>query len=162
MEKYCTNCGELIPNRSRHCPNCGVKQGKQSVLSNTYSNESYSQKSEPDQQIKASKDFQSFDYSQKIPIFPLFLFILVLPGLGHILAGQKQKGKKIMAITFILVIFAFIIPFTTEFYFTIYFLNPIIAFLFIGACVDGIKQLRKHNSSLDHQSQIPSQKTYAT
>ncbi|MHA1953689.1 MAG: hypothetical protein ACW96U_07075 [Candidatus Heimdallarchaeaceae archaeon] len=160
MKKYCTNCGELIPNLSKLCPNCGEKQRKQSDLSQNFYDKDFSQESESDQQFETSKAFQSFNYSQKIPILAKFPFILALPGLGHILAGQKQKGKRIMAITFTLVFFAFIIPFTTEIYFTIYFLNPIIAFLFIGAFVDGIRQLRKHNELINQQDQIPSQKAY--
>ena len=80
----------------------------------------------------------------------------MLPGLGQIFAGKKRRGLVLMVVTLILICIAVIVPLTTDFYQTIYFLNPIIALLIIGGTVDALIQLRKYNRFIDQHGKKPS------
>ncbi|MCE7741736.1 MAG: zinc ribbon domain-containing protein [Candidatus Heimdallarchaeota archaeon] len=150
--KYCNNCGQTISNRTKVCPNCGAKT-RNKYDNNVYANVSSSYV-KSDQQNIVADTVQTSHIPQKINIGSL-LFILIFPGMGQLIAGKKKRGLILMASALILICIAVIVPLTTDFYQTIYFLNPIVALLVIGGIVDAIIQIRKYNQFIDQHGRKP-------
>jgi len=156
MKKYCVNCGELIPTRSRTCSSCGVNTRDLNKTNDTFYEKNYSQNQKSDNHFKATYLYQTSRYPQRISYSTLFF-----PILAYFQANRKERGITIFGITLTMIFLAVLIPMTTEFYYTIYFLNPFIAIFMVWSFIDAVRTIRDHNRSLNQQDQIPSQKVYS-
>ena len=59
-----------------------------------------------------------------------------------------------MVLTFSFIIIDVVVPLSTEFYQTIYFLNPIIAFLIFWGVIDGVRQIKNYNQVIAKYNQL--------
>jgi TM2 domain-containing membrane protein YozV/predicted RNA-binding Zn-ribbon protein involved in translation (DUF1610 family) len=93
MQKYCQNCGKLLPDEpASFCPNCGAAANRQEYKENK-------------ENKGKDGEFGEFDkfVSNKDPFIASILSLL-FPGLGQVYNGEFNKGLMIQ-IVFIMSIF---------------------------------------------------------
>ena len=127
---------------------------KSSIEGEIYpTSESKSKKAQEMPDFYTSESPQASVSVNKIPLATALF--LVLPGIGQIMTGRKKRGGIFLGLFLGLAIIAIVIPLTTGFYQTIYFLNPIVALIFIIGHIDSFLQIKKHNLYIDQYGRKP-------
>ncbi len=148
MEKYCVNCGESIPNRSRKCPKCGVNLRKFSKTVGYIYDKSYTQE-EPSPKDKITNAFQDKNFFPKKNIFLIFPFFLI-PGIGFMYAGRKKKGIKFFSIFLAVVFIDVFTKVVLQNYFLVYAVIPAYLTLIIWGIVGTVKELKIYNQNIEN------------
>ena len=150
--KYCNYCGFTIPDRKKICSNC--KQDTRTYQ--PQENREFRDLQKPNHKLNQSSYYTPDNYLQKkIPFFGFLISLFFFAGGGQLYAGKKQRGWTIIAIFIFIVLTAIIVPLTTNFYYTIYFLNPIIAFFLVWSAIDAFRQVKKYNNFITIRGRKP-------
>ncbi|MFW9853247.1 MAG: hypothetical protein ACFFDS_09900 [Candidatus Thorarchaeota archaeon] len=147
MEKYCINCGETIPNRSRKCPKCGVNLRKANKTAEFIYDKSYPQE-EPSQEYKITTAFQNKNFLQKKNIFMIFPFFLI-PGIGFMYAGKMKKGIKFLLIFLMIVFIDVFTKVVLQNYFLVFAVIPAYLTVIIWGIVGTVKELKTYNQNIE-------------
>ena len=158
LEKYCVNCGESIPNRSRKCPKCGINLRKLSKNVGYTNNKSYTQE-ETSTEYKISNEIQYKNYFHKKNLFKIFPFFLI-PGIGLMYAGNIYKGLKFLAVFLVVVFVDVFTKVVLQNYLLVFAIIPGYLIPIIWSNVAAVKELKIYNQNEENnqRKQYPSKK----